>query len=164
MNSQPAQFGEILAQDQKQRWRQLRLVSVIIAVCVAALWISGFFDATRFVEGAPAIWQLASEMMPPNFERWRNWLRPLLDTLAMSIAGTALAVLISWPLSLLAAPNTTPHPVLYRVSRIVLAAFRCVPEIILGILFVAAVGFGALPGVLALALHSVGLFSYLYSY
>ncbi|MFN6170803.1 MAG: phosphonate ABC transporter, permease protein PhnE [Burkholderiales bacterium] len=163
MNSQPAQFGEILAQDQKQRWRQLRLVSVIIAVCVAALWISGFFDATRFVEGAPAIWQLASEMMPPNFERWRNWLRPLLDTLAMSIAGTALAVLISWPLSLLAAPNTTPHPVLYRVSRIVLAAFRCVPEIILGILFVAAVGFGALPGVLALALHSVGMVAKFYA-
>ena len=98
MSSQPAQFGEILAQDQKLRWRQLRLVAVVVAVCIAALWISGFFDAARFVEGAPAIWQLATEMTPPNFARWKSWLRPLLDTLAMSIAGTALAVLISWPL------------------------------------------------------------------
>jgi phosphonate transport system permease protein len=163
MSSQPAQFGEILAQDQKLRWRQLRLVAVVVAVCIAALWISGFFDAARFVEGAPAIWQLATEMTPPNFARWKSWLRPLLDTLAMSIAGTALAVLISWPLSLLAASNNTPHPVLYRVSRIVLAAFRCVPEIILGILFVAAVGFGALPGVLALALHSVGMVAKFYA-
>lgn len=163
MSNQPAQFGEILAQDQKLRWRQLRLVAVVVAVCIAALWISGFFDAARFIDGAPAIWQLASEMIPPNFERWKSWLRPLLDTLAMSIAGTALAVLISWPLSLLAASNTTPHPVLYRVSRIVLAAFRCVPEIILGILFVAAVGFGALPGVLALALHSVGMVAKFYA-
>ena len=163
MNSQPAQFGELIALDQKLRWRQLRLVVSIVAVCIAALWISGFFDADRFAEGLPAIWQLASEMVPPNFDRWKNWLRPLLDTLAMSIAGTALAVLISWPLSLLAASNTTPHPLLYRGSRILLAAFRCVPEIILGILFVAAVGFGALPGVLALALHSVGMVAKFYA-
>jgi phosphonate transport system permease protein len=40
---------------------------------------------------------------------------------------------------------------------------RSVPEIILGILFVAAVGFGALPGVLALALHSVGMVGKFYA-
>jgi phosphonate transport system permease protein len=38
-----------------------------------------------------------------------------------------------------------------------------VPEIILGILFVAAVGFGALPGVLALALHSTGMVAKFYA-
>ena len=44
-----------------------------------------------------------------------------------------------------------------------LAAFRSVPEIILGILFVAVVGFGALPGVLALALHSTGMVAKFYA-
>jgi phosphonate transport system permease protein len=44
-----------------------------------------------------------------------------------------------------------------------LAALRSVPEIILGILFVAAVGFGALPGVLALGLHSVGMVGKFYA-
>ena len=37
------------------------------------------------------------------------------------------------------------------------------PEIILGVLFVAAVGFGALPGVLALALHSTGMVAKFYA-
>src|SRR3546814_9223925 len=68
----------------------------------------------------------------------------------MSVAGTALTVVLSLPLALLAAPNTTPHPAIGRLLRIMLAACRSVPEIILGIIFVAAVGFGALPGVLAL--------------
>src|SRR3546814_11693385 len=45
----------------------------------------------------------------------------------------------------------------------VLAAFRSVPELILGIIFVAAVGFGALPGVLALALHSTGMVGKFYA-
>lgn len=156
-------YAEILAGAQRTRLRESRLVAVVLAACAAALWMTGFFDLTRFVEGGPAIAQLASEMVPPNFARWQQWLKPLLDTLAMSVAGTALAVVFSLPLALLASPNTTPHWAVYRVARTLLAAMRSVPEIILGILFVAAVGFGALPGVLALALHSVGMVAKFYA-
>ena len=147
---------------QRSAW-QWRLNAVLLLVCLAALAQSGFFDATRFIEGGPAMAQVASEMFPPDFSRWQHWLKPLLDTLAMSIAGTALAVLLSLPLALLAAPNTTPNWWISRLVRLVLSALRSVPEIILGILFVAAVGFGALPGVLALALHSVGMVAKFYA-
>ena len=146
----------LIDQSRQRSARQWWLNAVLLLVCLAALAQSGFFDATRFIEGGPAMAQVASEMFPPDFSRWQHWLKPLLDTLAMSIAGTALAVLLSLPLALLAAPNTTPNWWISRLVRLVLSALRSVPEIILGILFVAAVGFGALPGVLALALHSVG--------
>jgi phosphonate transport system permease protein len=158
-----ARYAQILARARQQSGRQARLVACLVAVCLAALWLTGFFDLTRFVEGAPAVAQLASEMVPPDFSRWQSWIKPLLDTLAMSIAGTALAVLFSLPLALMAAPNTTPNAVVYRITRVFLAAFRSVPEIILGILFVAVVGFGALPGVLALALHSMGMVAKFYA-
>jgi phosphonate transport system permease protein len=150
------------AADARARRRALR-VGAIVAVCLAALAATGFFDATRFADGAPALAQLAREMVPPDFERWRHWLRPLADTLAMSIAGTALAVVLSLPLALAAAPNTAPNAIVYRAARTLLAFLRSVPEIILGIIFVAAVGFGALPGVLALALHSVGMVGKFYA-
>ena len=159
----PARYAQILAQARRQSGRQARLLACIVAVCAGALWLTGFFDPAHFVEGAPAVAQLASEMVPPDFSRWQSWVRPLLDTLAMSIAGTALAVVFSLPLALLAAPNTTPNAVVYRMTRVFLAAFRSVPEIILGILFVAVVGFGALPGVLALALHSMGMVAKFYA-
>ena len=157
------QYAALLSSAQGAQRRQLRLVIAIIAVCCLALWICGVFDLTRFIDGGPAIAQLASEMVPPDFSRWRHWLKPLVDTLAMSIAGTALAVCLSLPLALLAAPNTTPNVWLAKVVRVLLSAMRSVPEIILGILFVAAVGFGALPGVLALALHSVGMVGKFYA-
>lgn len=143
--------------------RRGRLVALICAVCLAAMAVTGCFDAARLIEGGPAIAQLVSEMLPPDFTRWKSWLRPLLDTLAMSVAGTAVAVMLSLPLALLAAPNTSLSPGVYRAARTLLAALRSVPEIILGILFVAAVGFGALPGVLALALHSVGMVGKFYA-
>jgi phosphonate transport system permease protein len=156
-------YTEILNQSAAQYRRQFFLLAVLVGVCLLALVVTGFFDASRFIEGGPAIAQLASEMMPPNFERWQSWIKPLWDTLAMSIAGTALAVVLSLPLALMAAPNTTPHPVIYRLVRTLMAAMRSVPEIIFGIIFVAAVGFGALPGVLALALHSTGMVAKFYA-
>lgn len=155
--------GAILAADRAAGLRGATLAAAVISVCAATLVITGFFDAERFADGIPAMAQLFSEMVPPDFSRWRTWLRPLLDTLAMSIAGTALAVVLSLPLALLAAPNISPHPVVQHATRTLLAFLRSVPEIIMGILFVAAVGFGALPGVLALALHSVGMVGKFYA-
>ena len=157
MTAATSRHGAILADERRAAFRHVGLASGIIFVCVAALWITGFFDAERLIEGIPALAQLASEMVPPDFSRWQNWIKPLVDTLAMSIAGTALAVVISLPLALLAAPNISPNALVYQVCRIVLSALRSVPELIMGIIFVAAVGFGALPGVLALGMHSVGM-------
>ncbi len=163
MSDVAARHDTILADDRRAALRHAGLVAVVVIACIASLWITGFFDAQRLMEGLPALGQLFSEMVPPDFSRWQHWVRPLIDTLAMSVAGTALAVVISLPLALFAAPNTSPNAVLYQTTRIVLAALRSVPEIIMGIIFVAAVGFGALPGVLALALHSVGMVGKFYA-
>ena len=153
----------LLAEARQARWRKGGVVGLVLAACAAALAVAGFFDLERFAEGGPALLQLASEMVPPDFTRWRPWLLPLRDTLAMSIAGTALAVAFSLPLAVLAAPNTTPNPWLGHAVRTLLAALRSVPELIMGVVFVAAVGFGALPGVLALGLHSVGMVAKFYA-
>lgn len=158
-----AQAQALLRADALRLRRQVLGWLALLAVCGVALAVTGFFDAQRFADGMPALAQLGREMVPPNFDRFSHWLRPLADTLAMSVAGTALAVLLSLPLALLAAPTTTPHPWIGQLARTVLAACRSVPEIILGILFVAAVGFGALPGVLALALHSTGMVGKFYA-
>lgn len=158
-----ASLESILSGDRQRARRKALQAGLVLAVCLAALAVTGFFDPGRLAEGLPALGQLAGEMVPPDFSRWQHWIRPLFDTLAMSIAGTALAVVLSLPLALLAAPNTAPNAVLYRLVRVFLALFRSVPEIILGIVFVAAVGFGALPGVLALALHSVGMVGKFYA-
>lgn len=100
----------------------------------------------RLTEGFPSLVSLIGEMFPPDFEQWKSWVKPLVDTLAMSVAGTAIAVIVSIPLAVLAARNTSPHPVVFYVFRGLLNGLRSIPELIMGIVFVAAVGFGALPG------------------
>ena len=152
-----ADLQAILRQEQRQRRRLVWQLVTVGAVILAAAHFSGLFDGPRLAEGLPALWQIFLESLPPDFSDWRSWFGPLLDTLAMSIAGTALAMVMAVPLGILAAVNTSPSPVVYRAVRLLLNLFRAVPELIMGILFVAAVGFGVLPGVLALAFHSIGM-------
>ncbi|MEM6839923.1 MAG: phosphonate ABC transporter, permease protein PhnE [Cyanobacteria bacterium P01_C01_bin.120] len=147
-----------LLRQYQRGWRQ-QLVRTLLLGGVIVISFVGveLFDGERLVEGIPAIVQLLGEMLPPDFSRFPQWIRPIVDTLAMSVAGTAIAVSLSLPLCFLAARNTTPHPLLFHVTRTLLNIARAIPELILGMILVAAVGFGKLPGTLALGLHSVGM-------
>ncbi len=150
-------YETILIQDGAARFKRNAVLAAILLGVVIALWVTGTLDAQRFADAWPAIAQLSSEMLPPDFGRFESWIMPLIDTVAMSIAGTALAVAFSLPLALLSARNTTPNAIVYQVTRLILNLLRSIPELIMGIIFVAMVGFGALPGVLALGLHSIGM-------
>ncbi len=144
--------------EQKRQWAYSVLhLCLVILLIILCFYYTGLLDRRRILEGVPSILSLLWESMPPRFNEARSWLKPLLDTIAMSIAGTAIAIALSVPLGLLAARNTSPGPMMYRSARALLNGLRSVPELIMGIVFVAAVGFGALPGVLALGLHSVGM-------
>jgi phosphonate transport system permease protein len=138
--------------------RQTLQLAAVLSLVAACLWYADFFDPRRYVEGAAGIFQIiVREGLPPDFGRLPHWGKPLFDTLAMSVAGTALCVCFSFIIGFLAARNTTPHPMVYAAPRTFLNFMRAVPELILGILFLAAVGLGILPGVLALGFHSVGM-------
>lgn len=157
-NNAPDQRVEGLLAKERRKGRTTGLhVALVFIVIVICLHVAGMFDGGRLANGLPAIATMASEMVPPDFGRWRAWVSPMIDTIAMSVAGTALAVALSLPLAFLAARNTTPNRATYIVARMTLNTLRSVPELIMGIIFVAAVGFGMLPGVLALGLHSVGM-------
>lgn len=76
------------------------------------------------------------------------------ETVQMALAGTLLALFAAFPIGFIAARNTTPHPVVYQSVRLVLNFLRTIPDLALGLLFVAAVGLGAFAGTLALFIHT----------
>jgi phosphonate transport system permease protein len=147
----------VLAEYGKTRRRLVIEAGATVAVVLVAAAYVKLLDFATLARGVPAILAIMRESFPPDFTDALSWWKPLIDTLAMSIAGTAIAVFLSFPLAFLAARNTSPHRLVYYCARTLLNGLRSVPELIMGITFVAAVGFGALPGVLALGLHSVGM-------
>jgi phosphonate transport system permease protein len=87
----------------------------------------------------------------------------MLETLEMSAWSTLIAVIISAPLAVLAARNYTPHGALYFVARSVISLLRAIPEMFSALILVLAYGFGPIPGVIALALHSAGFLAKFYA-
>lgn len=151
------QFEQLLRQQRRQWYQSITIGAIIFLVICICFYFVGLLDGERLADGVPSGFRLINQMLPPDFSDAVNWIKPLFDTLAMSIAGTAIAIIFSLPLSLLAARNTTPHSLLFHLSRLILNSLRAVPELIMGIIFVAAVGFGALPGALAVGVHSIGM-------
>ena len=150
-------YDAILRTERSHRLRTGSLLAAVTLIILVSGYYTGLFNAQRLGQGLPALGQLMVNMVPPSFGAWADWILPLIDTIAMSIAGTAMAVLFSVPLSFAAARNTTPNWGVYHASRNLLNLLRTVPELIMGIIFVAAVGFGPLAGVLAVGLHSIGM-------
>ncbi len=87
---------------------------------------------------------------------WLPIITAIFETVQMAIIGTLGAIIMALPLSLLAARNVSPHPIIYQATRFVLNFLRSIPELVYALLFVAAVGLGPFTGVLALAFGSVG--------
>ena len=146
----------ILTAGRRRGYRRLLAAVAGLALVGLACGYAGVLDPGRYADALRTILTLAADAMPPDFSRWQYWGRPLLETLSMSIAGTALGLAAAVPLGALAARTITP-PWIGVPVRLLLNTSRSIPTLVWGILFVAAVGFGPLPGVLALACHSTGM-------
>lgn len=136
------------------------------ATLVAAFFVSwnrlnmsifGFFDDLGNVAN------LFRRMYPPDFSDFGRIVRAMLETIWMALLGTVGSVLLSYPLALGAALNTSPHPLVRSVCRTIITLARAVPELILAAIFVAAFGPGPFPGILGLALHSIGMIGKLFA-
>lgn len=115
-------------------------------------------DPARLVDGLPWIADFLRRMLPPNLSYiGDNLVGPALQTIQIALLGTLMSIVLAVPVSFLAARNLSPSRWIYHASRQVLNLLRGVNEIILALIFVAAVGLGPFAGVLALTLHGAGM-------
>ncbi|GAB7386908.1 phosphonate ABC transporter, permease protein PhnE [Bacillaceae bacterium] len=119
-------------------------------------------DLSKFTRIANMISFLREKWWPPDWEVFPLAIRESLITLEIAFLGTFVALLAAFPLSFLAAKNTSP-PALYNAMRGVLSFLRSVPEIVFGLVFVTVVGLGPFPAILAIILHNVGVLGKLIS-
>ena len=102
---------------------------------------------------------LADRYYPPDLEYIadRDYLSSVIETIQMAYLGALFGLLIAIPLGWFAAFNVSPSKrFVYPIARLVSMACRSVHEMIWAILFVTILGFGMLPGVLALTMFCIG--------
>ena len=148
----------------------IRWLLLLLALLICASFVTLDLQFGEFFEpGASAKMQeFVGGFFPPVTEK--DFLVRLaqagLETIAMSLIGTALAAVLSVGLAVAAAKSkhqTGLRQLLRTATRLILISMRSIPELVWASLLVIAAGLGPFPGTLALALHTTGVLGRLFA-
>ena len=104
-----------------------------------------------------------ARMIPPDFSNFQSLTLAMVETVEIAFLGTILAIILSIPIGLFSARNIAPNFSVFLVCRSIIVFFRAVPEFIMAMILVIAIGFGAMPGILALGFHTMGFLAKFYA-
>lgn len=142
-------------------WKaRLSLLLVFVYAIYAASQLG--FSWSRFESGIELGARFIGRLFPPSVERLNILWQGLAESLEIAVLASALGILLALPISLLGARNLMPAWATWP-SRAIIALCRALHPVIVAIIFVKAVGFGALAGVLALTVASVGFIGKLFT-
>jgi phosphonate transport system permease protein len=150
-----------------QRSATDRLFDLAVWGGVALLLIVSFVPAE--IWKAPLLFRnsenmqtFTREFLRPDFANWRLYVGQMWLTIQIAAWGTFLAVVAAVPFGLMCSRNIAPDWI-RRPTRLLMDVLRSVNELVLGTIFLVAVGLGPLAGVLALAIHTAGVLAKLFS-
>ena len=135
-----------------------------IALAAYTVYAASLFQLTwaRFVEGLDNGAKFLHRMFPPLLGKWDLLWSGMSESLEIAVIATMLGVALALPVGLLAARNLMP-PWVSWPARWLIALCRSFHPVIVAILFVKAVGFGALAGIMALVVASIGFIAKLFA-
>jgi phosphonate transport system permease protein len=137
-----------------------------IVLIAYTFYAASILDVTweRFVTGIDNGMRFLARMVPPDTAAPKLQLlaKGLYESIEIAIIASALGIVLSLPIGLFAARNLMPAWVTWPM-RLFIALCRSFHQVIIAIVFVKAVGFGALAGILALTVASIGFVGKLFA-
>ncbi|MEO1719275.1 MAG: phosphonate ABC transporter, permease protein PhnE [Pseudomonadota bacterium] len=144
------------------RWRNW-LITLLVVVLLAWSWApTEMGNSIRLITDWRNMAEFGAAFLKPDFYNWEDHLAAMVETVQIAVWGTALAVFFGVPFAILSSANVCPQWIVQPIRRL-MDAFRAINEIVFALLFVVAVGLGPLAGVLALAIHNIGIVAKLFS-
>ena len=122
-----ATVDQALAREAAWRHRRTAVRLLVAAGFLIILWLSANriqLSVTNVILGVPNMVDFFGRMVPPDLSYLTFLIPPTVETVQIAVWGTVIAVILSAPLALLAARNTSPHPAVYFVTRIFLNLLR----------------------------------------
>ncbi|MGB6103752.1 MAG: phosphonate ABC transporter, permease protein PhnE [Pusillimonas sp.] len=141
----------------KAKWG---LLIVVLYTLFASTQLGFSWD--RFEAGLGHGAKFLARMFPPSTERLDVLWKGIAESLEIAVLATTLGIILALPLSLLGARNLMPIWATWP-ARTIVSLCRALHPVIVAIIFVKAVGFGALAGVLALTVASIGFIGKLFT-
>jgi phosphonate transport system permease protein len=141
-------------------WPKVAVVLLIAYVVYACAQME--ISWARVQVGVDNAHRFFARLFPPNFERSDLLVKGLLESLQIAVLASVLGIVLALPIGLAGARNLMPAWVTWPARALIVTA-RSFHPVIVAILFVKAVGFGALAGILALTVASIGFIGKLFT-
>ena len=149
----------------KPQWSWKTLVFIVIFCFVLVFVVRDLeIDFIKLASDSSKYFgDILSRMLPPDFSNLNQLIYAMFETIEIAFLGTFIAIILSIPLGLFSARNLAPNYFIYIICKTIVIFFRAIPEFIIAMILVIAIGFGAMPGVLALGLHTMGFLAKFYA-
>jgi phosphonate transport system permease protein len=148
----------VLSERRRRRKRQLVIVAALVAAVLWSVDVTIVQDTDWERMGSLRdVLESAGRFIAVDWALFPDLLEPAIETFMIACLGTLLGVLICVPVVWFGALNITPFkPVTYPLARLMMTLSRSIHEIVWALFFVAVVGLGAMAGIFAIAVRSVG--------
>ena len=149
----------------KPQWSWKTLISIALFCSILVFIVKDLeIDFIKLVtDSSKYFGDILSRMLPPDFSNLNQLVYAMFETIEIAFLGTFIAIVLSIPLGLFSARNLAPNYFVYLICKTIVIFFRAIPEFIIAMILVIAIGFGAIPGVLALGLHTMGFLAKFYA-
>ncbi|GAB1857659.1 phosphonate ABC transporter, permease protein PhnE [Flavobacteriaceae bacterium MHTCC 0001] len=137
-------------------------IAIIIGTLLYLSALSCNVSLKAFTKGIIDGIAFLGELFPPDLNVLPEMIYPAIETIMISFLATIFGAILSFIFALAGAANLSPKW-LKAISRFFMATERALPEIIIILLLVAALGLGPFPGVVALAIGCLGMLGRLFS-
>lgn len=139
-----------------------------IGLMALVLGRSTQFSLANIIQGLPVASEFVRGLLHPDLALLHEAVFVYArQTLEVALLGTALGFVLALPVSFFCAQNLMNESLLskgmYLICRSLMVVLRSMPTFMLGLIFVALVGLGPFPGVLAITLFSFGVMVKLFS-
>ena len=149
----------------KPQWSWKTFLSIVLFCSILVFIVKDLeIDFIKLVSDSSKYFgDILSRMLPPDFSNLNELIYAMFETIEIAFLGTFIAIVLSIPLGLFSARNLAPNYFVYIICKTIVIFFRAIPEFIIAMILVIAIGFGAMPGVLALGLHTMGFLAKFYA-
>lgn len=159
--------ARVAVRPQKPRRSAIALVGVLAAVVITGISLSKELgiglDLGELIADIGRGKDIIAELLTPNWAYLPSTVGPMIETFQMAVLASIIGCGVALPVSFLASRPTTTGRIGFVITRAVLSVVRAIPDILYALIFVAAVGIGPLPGILALVLFNLGVVAKLLS-
>lgn len=135
---------------------------VITAVSVSERWGIGL-QLGELIGDLGNGRQILEQLLSPNWAFLPRVVEPLIETFQIAVVAAFIGCGLALPISFFASRTTVPNRPTLTISRGILSVIRAIPDFLYALIFVAAIGIGALPGILALIFFNIGVVAKLLS-